>query len=86
MAMRNRKSAETDVPINPPSDLRKSKLLTATAAIAMKTVNSTTIVEWPNEKKKPTATGPLFSCMSLRVTLSMADIWSASNAWRRPNV
>ena len=43
-----------------------------------------TIVEWPSEKKKPTATGRLFSCISFRVTLSMAAMWSASTACRRP--
>ena len=32
----------------------------------------TTMVEWPSEKNKPTATGRLPSCISLRVTLSMA--------------
>ena len=47
---------------------------------------STTTAEWPSEKKKPTPTGRWPCCMSLRVTLSIAAIWSASTAWRRPNV
>ena len=38
------------------------------------------------EKKKPTPTGRLPCCISLRVTLSIAAMWSASTAWRRPNV
>lgn len=39
-----------------------------------------TTTEWPIAKKKPTLTGRLPSCISLRVTLSMAAIWSASTA------
>jgi len=35
---------------------------------------------------KPTDSGRFPSCMSLRTTLSMAAIWSASTAWRSPNV
>ena len=46
---------------------------------------STTTVECPSEKKKPTATGRLLSCISLRVTLSIAAMWSASTAWRSPS-
>ena len=33
-----------------------------------------TIVEWPREKKNPAATGRLPSCISFRVTLSIAAI------------
>ena len=43
-------------------------------------------VEWPSEKKKPTPSGRFSSCRNLRVVLSIAAMWSASNAWRRPNV
>ena len=43
-----------------------------------------TIEEWPSEKKNPTPTGRLPSARSLRVVLSIAAMWSASNAWRRP--
>ena len=45
-----------------------------------------TIVEWPSEKKKPTLTGRWPSVISLRVVLSIAPMWSASKAWRRPSV
>lgn len=45
-----------------------------------------TIVEWPSEKKYPMLSGRLPSLISLRVVLSMATMWSASNAWRRPRV
>ncbi len=53
---------------------------------------ATTMVEWPNEKKYPTLSGffapstPRRSCISLRVVLSMAEMWSASKAWRSPSV
>jgi hypothetical protein len=84
-AIASRNSAETSVPITPPT-LRKlsswSRNAVAVAAIA--TEASITTVEWPREKKKPTPTGRLPSCISLRVTLSMAAMWSASTAWRRP--
>ena len=53
---------------------------------ATTTTSATTTVECPSEKKSPTATGRWPSCISLRVVLSMAAMWSASTAWRRPNV
>ena len=37
-------------------------------------------------KQKPTPTGLLPCRRSLRVVLSIADMWSASKAWRSPNV
>ena len=45
-----------------------------------------TIVECPSEKKKPTLSGRWPSFMSLRVVLSIAPMWSASNACRNPSV
>ena len=45
-----------------------------------------TTVEWPSEKKNPTLSGRWPSAISLRVVLSIAAMWSASNAWRRPSV
>jgi len=45
-----------------------------------------TTVEWPSEKKNPTLSGRLPSAISLRVVLSMALMWSASNACRAPSV
>ena len=45
-----------------------------------------TIVEWPSEKKKPTLSGRCPSLISLRVVLSIAPMWSASNACRSPSV
>ena len=60
--------------------------LMVVAARAIAIESATTIVEWPSEKKKPTATGRLPSCISLRVTLSIAEMWSASTACRNPNV
>ena len=45
-----------------------------------------TIVEWPSEKKKPTLSGRSPRAISLRVVLSMAAMWSASNACRSPSV
>ena len=45
-----------------------------------------TIVEWPSENQKPTDSGRVFSSMSLRVVLSIAAMWSTSNACRIPSV
>ena len=42
--------------------------------------------ECPSENQKPTLSGRLPSAISLRVVLSIAEMWSASNAWRRPSV
>ncbi len=44
------------------------------------------MLECPSEKKKPTASGRWPSVISLRVVLSIAAMWSASKAWRRPSV
>ena len=80
-AIENRNAAETSVPSTPPMVLKASTwVLNSVAVTAIATDAATTIVEWPNEKKKPTVTGRLPSCISLRVTLSMAAMWSASTA------
>ena len=50
------------------------------------TPSANTIVECPSEKKKPTLSGRWPSAISLRVVLSIALMWSASNACRSPSV
>ena len=50
------------------------------------TANTNTTLECPREKKKPTESGRLPSLTSLRVVLSMAEMWSASKACRMPRV
>ena len=57
------------------------KLVAASATAAAAT---TTTVEWPRANQKPTETGRWPACISLRVTLSMAAMWSGSTAWRSP--
>src|ERR1019366_8974328 len=42
--------------------------------------STNTIVECPSEKKNPTLNGRLPSDISLRVVLSIAEMWSASKA------
>ena len=85
--MISRKTADTLVPMTPPIVWKSSSRPCIAAAVAAMAIEaSTTIVEWPSEKKKPTAKGFLPSCISLRTTLSIAAIWSASKAWRRPNI
>ena len=44
------------------------------------------MVEWPSEKKKPDAERALALRSIFRVVLSIAAMWSASKAWRRPKV
>ena len=80
--MANRNSAETPVPISAADVLAalKTGLQSRRRSMAISHAKATTMVEWPSEKKKPTATGRLPSCISLRVTLSMAEMWSASKA------
>ena len=53
---------------------------------AMRSASPNTTEEWPSEKKNPTASGRCPSFISLRVVLSIAAMWSASNAWRSPSV
>ena len=72
-AIASRKKAEMPVPTIPPILSNESnRSLIATEVNAMATESPTTMVEWPSEKKRPTPTGRLPSCMSLRVTLSIA--------------
>ena len=48
--------------------------------------SANTTDECPSENQKPTDSGRLPSLISLRVVLSIAEMWSASKAWRRPSV
>ena len=80
-AIASRNSPDTEVPMIPAMSLKELKLLSifiTVTAMMIVAVNST--IEWPSEKNSPTATGRLPSCISLRVTLSMAAMWSASTA------
>ena len=56
------------------------------AASARPAASARTTLEWPSEKKNPTLSGGRsVSPPSLRVTLSIAAMWSASNACRIPS-
>ena len=57
---------------------------TARAAMVTPTPTATMIVEWPKEKKKPVPSGRFPSAISLRVVLSIQEMWSASKACRNP--
>jgi len=81
MPMTNRNSADTSVPNALPPGC--SGIVPVIAAIVMDA--STTTVECPSEKKNPTLYGVRPSWISLRTALSMAAMWSASNACRSPN-
>ena len=52
--------------------------------MVMPTPTTITTVAWPNEKKNPLASGLLPSAISLRVVLSMQEMWSASKACLKP--
>jgi hypothetical protein len=65
---------------SPDGSKELNRFLSATEVRAIATDKPKTMVEWPREKKKPTATGRLPCCISLRVTLSIAAMWSASTA------
>ena len=54
--------------------------------IESRNVSPNTTDEWPSENQKPTLSGRLPSAISLRVVLSIAEMWSASKAWRMPSV
>ena len=52
--------------------------------MVMPTPTAITTVEWPKEKKNPVPSGRLPSAISLRVVLSMQEMWSASKACLKP--
>ena len=87
----NRNVPETIGPISPVA-VCSAEPSSSTAPLSPRTPTTTstpsakTIVEWPSEKKKPTLSGRWPSAISLRVVLSIAAMWSASKAWRRPSV
>ena len=90
-AIRNRKIPETRVPMMLVVYCRcELEFLTCSSSARMPKFSSiasrNTTLEWPREKKKPTDSGRLPSLTSLRVVLSMAAMWSASNACRMPSV
>ena len=94
--IKNRNDADTIVPNNPPNRSRLDPLSdtaenTVFSATTFPVPIATTTVEWPREKKNPNPNGrgcpvPCRSPSTLRVVLSIAEIWSASNACRSPSV
>src|SRR5690242_13254670 len=86
-----RNPPETSVPTAPPMLLSSPLSETTPSTIHFTarpsaTAMRRTTVEWPSEKKKPTPTGLRPFWRSFRVVLSIAEMWSASNACRNPNV
>ena len=90
-AIRNRKNPDTQVPTMLVVYCRcELESLTCSSRPRMPKFSSTasanTTLECPREKKNPTDRGRWPSWTSLRVVLSIAAMWSASNACRRPRV
>lgn len=84
---RMRKAALTDVPTMPPMYWKLSKRSRSAPDVAATTMQvMMTMVEWPRLKKVPTVTGRWPEAISRRVIRSMAEMWSASRACRRPSV
>ena len=54
--------------------------------IESRNASANTIVECPSENQNPTLSGRFPSAISFLVVLSIAEMWSASNAWRIPSV
>ena len=52
----------------------------------IRNASANTIVECPSENQNPTLSGRLPSAINFRVVLSIAEMWSASNACRNPSV
>ena len=85
--MIQRNVPDTPAPAYAPQSWKPGMLdLTVVAATASPVTSENTTVEWPSEKKNPTPSDRLSSCRNFRVVLSIAAMWSASNAWRRPKV
>ena len=89
-AMRKRNPLEASVPTIPRTwragEASSSSAPAAFAAEITSSANTTTIAACPSAKKNPTDFGRALSAVSFRVTLSIAAIWSASNACRRPSM
>jgi hypothetical protein len=90
-AIRNKKNPDTSVPMMLVVYCKcEFAFLTWSSKARMPKFSSSasrnTTVEWPREKKNPTDIGRSPSLTSLRVVLSIAAMWSASNACRIPRV
>ena len=90
-AIRYRKAPDTPVPTSPVAVCSEDPALRTwpfsdRRPTANRSASTNTIVECPSEKNSPTLSGRLPSAISLRVVLSIAEMWSASNAWRMPSV
>lgn len=84
---RIRKAAETDEPMIEPTSENAPKRFDIAAELAATMMEvMITIVECPREKNVPTVTGRWPEATRRRVMRSMADMWSASRACRRPRV
>ncbi len=90
-AIRYRNVAASEVPMTPPSvsypefgSTMAPK--TARAAMASPAPAAMMMEECPRAKKNPVPSGRWPSAISLRVVLSIAEMWSASKACRAPSV
>lgn len=82
----NRNAALTLVPMMLPTRVNPSNRSLSAPLVAATTTHVTiTMVLWPSEKKVPTVTGRWPEAIRRRVMRSMAEMWSASRAWRRPS-
>src|SRR6516162_2027858 len=86
-ATRNRNNAEMSVPTVPPITLSISKrFCSAPVANAMATDASTTTLEWPSEKNRPSPMGCLPSCISLRHVVDRRDVVSIDRVTKHKRV
>ena len=90
-AIRNRNTPDTMVPMMLVVYWSwEPEFLTCSSSARMPKFSSSastnTTLEWPSENQKPTDSGRWPSLTSFRVVLSMAAMWSASNACRMPRV
>ena len=90
-AITYRNPPETPVPIRSvtvcrPEPLLRTGPLSARSPIANRNDRPNTTEEWPSENHRPVLSGRLRSAISFRVVLSIAAMWSASNACRNPSV
>ena len=86
-----RKTPDTAVPIRPMADWSVDES-SSTWPTSERTPKASrrhspkTTLEWPSENQNPTDTGRCPAAVSRRVVLSIAAMWSASNACRIPSV
>jgi hypothetical protein len=87
MPISHRNTPDTLAPMMPPTCWKSAMCDSTTlAATARPRQSASKMLECPSEKRNPTPSGRSPFCSMKRVVSSIAEMWSASKAWRSPKV